>query len=399
MSSSEKRTIKINPELFRVSDKNSSRKKRTPSEKSIKVKSQNPVRNKTLRNGVLRMLRDNIREKQKEEYNTLINPNPVKSKETPSSEFKTDFEKSLQYFSSLNENEVSVKKPSHNTTFKREPVNYSSNSNIGGSNILPEFNENSISSVLPDVFNDLPIPARNSPIHLKQPLINLPPPPQYGCLKGGSLPTYRSWVNGTQKNYFGNNEIQNNIPPNPAIYSNSIGNTTYSAPSFISKPIDIEKKDEIQNNQNIESTILQKSDSILSIAKKDLAEKKQKLQKKINKENIQENKPKLKYLKQKKIYNRTYRVGKSKVYPKVGVLISNKTVRQRISTNALHLKQTPMPEVKKFLVKKGFIKVGSIAPNDVLRQMYECAHLMCGEIENHNPENLLYNYFNDINSP
>jgi len=139
MSSSEKRTIKINPELFRVSDKNSSRKKRTPSEKSIKVKSQNPVRNKTLRNGVLRMLRDNIREKQKEEYNTLINPNPVKSKETPSSEFKTDFEKSLQYFSSLNENEVSVKKPSHNTTFKREPVNYSSNSNIGGSNILPEF--------------------------------------------------------------------------------------------------------------------------------------------------------------------------------------------------------------------------------------------------------------------
>ena len=83
MSSSEKRTIKINPELFRVSDKNSSRKKRTPSEKSIKVKSQNPVRNKTLRNGVLRMLRDNIREKQKEEYNTLINPNPVKSKETP----------------------------------------------------------------------------------------------------------------------------------------------------------------------------------------------------------------------------------------------------------------------------------------------------------------------------
>ena len=69
MSSSEKRTIKINPELFRVSEKNSSRKKRTPSEKSIKVKSQKPVRNKTLRNGVLRMLRDNIREKQKEEYN------------------------------------------------------------------------------------------------------------------------------------------------------------------------------------------------------------------------------------------------------------------------------------------------------------------------------------------
>ncbi len=76
------------------------------------------------------------------------------------------------------------------------------------------------------------------------------------------------------------------------------------------------------------------------------------------------------------------------------MLVSNKTVRQRISTSALHLKQTPMPEVKKFFITKGFIKVGSIAPNNVLRQMYECAHLMCGEIENHNPENLLYNFIN-----
>ena len=58
------------------------------------------------------------------------------------------------------------------------------------------------------------------------------------------------------------------------------------------------------------------------------------------------------------------------------------------------LKQIPMQEIKRELIKKGFIRVGSIAPNDVLRKMYESVSLICGEIQNHNPDNLLYNFFN-----
>ena len=50
---------------------------------------------------------------------------------------------------------------------------------------------------------------------------------------------------------------------------------------------------------------------------------------------------------------------------------------------------------KRFLVKNGFVRVGSSAPNDVLRKMYETAKLMCGEIKNHNSENLLYNFLHD----
>ena len=49
---------------------------------------------------------------------------------------------------------------------------------------------------------------------------------------------------------------------------------------------------------------------------------------------------------------------------------------------------------KKYLIKNGFIKVGSVAPNDVMRKMYESAILVGGEIQNHNSENLLYNYLN-----
>ena len=107
----------------------------------------------------------------------------------------------------------------------------------------------------------------------------------------------------------------------------------------------------------------------------------------------QNNKPKK--MKRKKTIRRTYKIGKSKINPKIGVLVSNKTIRSNISTKSQLLKQTPIEEVKKFLIKRGMIKVGSITPNDVLRKMYESSSMMCGEVYNHNPENLLYNYFNE----
>ena len=104
---------------------------------------------------------------------------------------------------------------------------------------------------------------------------------------------------------------------------------------------------------------------------------------------------KLYYPKQKRVVRRTYKVGRSKYKPNVSILVSNRTMRNRISTESQQLKQIPIQEVRKYLVKKGFIRVGSSSPNDVLRKMYETAKLMCGEMENHNPDNLLYNYFHD----
>ena len=59
------------------------------------------------------------------------------------------------------------------------------------------------------------------------------------------------------------------------------------------------------------------------------------------------------------------------------------------------LKQKPILEIKRYLIRHGFIKIGSICPDDLMRKMYESAVLMCGEIQNHNPDNLLHNYIND----
>ena len=396
MSSSEKRTIKINPELFKVSEKNSSRKKRSNSDLKIKVKSnEKPIRNKTLRRSVMKM----IREKQAEEYKNLIGngkkKESVQEKPTKIDEFKTDFEKSLKYFENLSDNQKKIENlenqktkenknriNSYNSTFKRQPENNQ------------EFSENSVSNVLPDIFNEVIVPATSVlPIQINREPFRLPPPPKYGCLKNGALPTYRRWTNTTQRN-FGGTQINQSIEQNRGNRENIIiqenQNSNYSGP-ILNNDNNNNNNNNI-NNDNINGGSTYQKQTILSEMKKDLLEKKQKLQKKKLREKSEQ--PRLKYMKRKKTFNRTYHLGRSKTAPKIGVLVSNRTIRQRISTSALQLKQTPMPEVKKFLVKKGFIKVGSLAPNDVLRQLYESANLICGEIENHNPENLLFNYFN-----
>jgi hypothetical protein len=117
---------------------------------------------------------------------------------------------------------------------------------------------------------------------------------------------------------------------------------------------------------------------------------KQTMQKMKNANNMKNKKS----LKQKKTVRRTFHIGKSKTVPKISVLVTNKSIRKNVTTKATLLKQTPIGEIRKYLIKKGLIKVGSTAPNDVLRKMYESVALIGGDINNYNPENLLYNYFN-----
>jgi hypothetical protein len=97
---------------------------------------------------------------------------------------------------------------------------------------------------------------------------------------------------------------------------------------------------------------------------------------------------------QRKILKRTYKIGKSISNRKISVLVSNKTLRHQASNKSITLKKTPMNDVRKFLVKRGLVKVGTTAPPDVLRKMYESASMVCGDITNHNPETLMYNFLN-----
>jgi hypothetical protein len=214
------------------------------------------------------------------------------------------------------------------------------------------------------------------------PMIIAPPKPNYiaptyGCLKNGSLPTYRNLM-GTQKNYnsMSNMPIQINNPVDIRAITN--------APSMALNSPSI-------SNNNMNTVVQNKFQEKISENLKRMNENSQ-VMAKLNA--IKHNKYK-KIAKQKKIIRRTYKAGKSKVLPKVSVLVSNRTMRNNITTKSQLLKQDPIEDIKKYLIKRGFIKIGSTAPNDVLRKMYESAVLICGEVQNHNPDNLLHNFLND----
>jgi hypothetical protein len=206
--------------------------------------------------------------------------------------------------------------------------------------------------------------------------------PQWGCMKGGSLPTYRVWSNQTQK---AREPMQNQSDSiarpmvKPSVVSTpqiNLGNMSMSSISSIGGQPTAPKDPEPPK-------------SLFDAPR--LSQLKQTMEK-IKTSNEAQEKSTIKYGKRKKTIRRTYKLGKSRVTPKVSVLVSNKTVRKNISTKTEKLKQIPIDEIRAVLIKKGFIKVGSVATNDVLRKMYESMLLVCGEVENHNPENMLYNY-------
>ena len=79
---------------------------------------------------------------------------------------------------------------------------------------------------------------------------------------------------------------------------------------------------------------------------------------------------------------------------KVGVLIKSGKTRKRIKDEVNLLKKKSITEIKKYLRKHNLIKSGSVAPDNILRQLFEDSYL-AGDIYNKNSDNLLHNYIND----
>ena len=79
---------------------------------------------------------------------------------------------------------------------------------------------------------------------------------------------------------------------------------------------------------------------------------------------------------------------------KVSVLINDNKTRKKIKKEKQSLKTVPIRHIKEFLKTKGLIEVGSNAPEDILRTLYENAKLT-GEIENRNGEVYVNNFLED----
>ena len=347
----ESKTIKVSPELFKIPQKTRKQKEKISSApKPIKIKTD-------IHKTTKRRLLNYIREQQEQNYKKMIENGSVPSlpPELPVKEplAKTNFEESVSYLENLKkkiDNKIQIATPMQSTI----PVSTILSSPIDNPTPIPLA---SLAQKTLKQYSSLPIHTGNNLSHENVSLdfpvdstpIKLNQTPSYGCLKGGNLPTYRNWMNQTQKN-----------------------TPSTQRPT---RPLTLEqRKEEFRK-------IFEKNKENMQITNE------------LKKAKVYLKKPP----KQKRIIKRTFHIGKSKYHPKIGVLVSNKTIRQQITEKVNRLKQTSMEDVRKLLVRKGLIRVGSSCPPDVLRKMYESVSTLCGDLDNHNPENLLYNYMNAPN--
>jgi hypothetical protein len=352
---SEKRILTVNPDLFSFSNNKTRKRKEKPPDGKIKVKSQSSQkREDTLKKkSILKMIREHQEEKLKKMFAGDNNTERSSSKSTSLVEtkgsIKTEFQEAKEFLQQLTQKNDDRRQ---NSTLKRHSATIPTLSLP----TLPSMTE------MPNAHFAMP----SLPISTME--IN--PSPAWGCLKGGALPTYRTYVNQTRKNYPAQTPQKSSLStiptqkkpvPNPALVMDA---------GAAQKRMEDKIKESLSRVEQSQQTgsLMKQMKQALKAPKK---------------------------MKRKKTLRRTYKIGRSKVFPRVSVLVSNRTLRNNITTKTQQLKQVPIHEVKSYLIKRGLIKVGSMAPNDVLRKMYESASLICGEVQNHNPENLLYNYLND----
>lgn len=340
----EKRILTVNPADFNLSNNNNTtrKKKSSSNEGRIKMKPPKmPKRNETLRKkALLRMIRseqqrnlDEITQQRKEPPRTNSTPN----QSAPINDFHSSFNKATSYLDNLVNKQPSVPTstiPSHNHTIKNHVQH-----NI---------------QAIPTLLNPAkPLPDPLPELTQLVPSVNIEKP-VYGCLKNGDLPTYRSWLNKTQSN-------------KPPLQWDATNNNDFKKEN-ISGVIPM-----VQNAEPIQIPVVHTEHFKLPEYSEPVPIK-------------------VKGRKQKKRIVRTHKLGRSKYYSKIGVLISNKTIRNKVVNQKQQLKKVPIRDVRKYLIKQGFIKVGNDTPSDVLREMYESALLMCGEVKNNNVDTLLHNF-------
>jgi hypothetical protein len=379
MENNQIRQINIDPELLKIPNNNGgSKRKHSTSEKSIRVR--DPIKPKdhnktTKRNALLKFIRRHQSQNAQqllEGNDTLTNINAITS--LP----RNEIDETLEYLMGVAD-EVKKKEPQH---IKGE---YLPNTNFVGGRRSPDRlvpnsqytlkHDHKSSENVSMKFPDHTLTPEPSNIVLNHRHLVGEEHPKYGCLRSGELPTYRQLQKQQQQPHFPKGWQGQGAIRAPSVLNGrdpqrgSLTPLPTQGETFSSLP---DRNDYVFGEGG---NVKHSAESTTKSSEKDPS-------------NIQ-----LKIMRQRRTSRRTFKIGKSKTRPKVGVLISNRTIRKNIATNALLLKQVPITEIRRYLVKHNLITVGSNAPDYVLRKMYETSNTVCGEIFNHNNENLLHNFF------
>ena len=396
--------LQINPELFKFNSGKKSLKKKEHKTKPIQDKTQSLKSNK-LKKELLRKVKDYQKnketevindEKDKEKRDKLPGSNLFESKDFENNDFEREFNKSLSFL--------------HDLSKKNKEKNKKKTLKSSNLDINIEIPKDSL------IYNS----ARE---------------PNYGCLKNGSKPTFKD-LNKTQKHnthnapnsgkrlqlalenntYYDHSEFHNkyqtnNNTPNIELkivetaseeISNN-ANLSNNKPSNKTNNEIITASYDYTNNYSVNNTSTNTKEEILTkeeIVPKEIVPKeivpKEIIPKEIVPKEIVTNEEET-YIPKLRRITRTYKykLGKKKDAKHIGLLIKNRDTQKKIRQEVAQLKQQPIQDVKNFLREKNLIKLGSQAPNDVLRKLYEDS-VLAGEITNTNNNNLVHNYLNDL---
>ena len=414
---SSKKTIKINPELFNFSSGAKTQKVRERKQKQVKAQLINP-------NAIKKQLLSRIKEHKNNENAAAAHKQSAvgadkNKKQEDIGAFTDEFMDSINYLSSLSKErkeldskenyERAIKEKRENFLRKtvKNPASYTSNyGNYGNSGYNGGGNANPMPYVqleLPEELRENPLVRVNNivppPVSVAPEIkINYPRVPQqqdvpYGCLKGGAKPTYREWQ--TRKNYSG---LMVSTPL-------AIPRATFSegGSNVVNRPPQIELSERekrlklLQDKMKRQQELLQAEKKLMSnnaliqpTASIETTEEESKndLQELVD-DYVHEPKRMI-----KKTIKRKYTLGKSAIKKQVGILIKDRNTRKKVLNAHKELKKKPLNDVKNYLRDHGLIKVGSNAPNDVLRKIYE-ASMLTGDVTNNSKDVLLHNFLSE----
>ena len=409
---STKKTIQINPELFKLPGN------KTKKNKEKKELMLNPIITpNTLKNKLL----NRIKEHKNKEINTK-----TKTKSTDNAndanKYSDEFHGALNYLSDLTKkqkvNEVkqrmlnartiknyqSIASKLSNSTASNLTASNLTASNLTASNLTASnpIATNSISLDLPPELQETKtfVPQTNEVFNVNYKMTDDIP---YGCLKNGRKQTYREWKQLTAPI---TTDIPDNIrPPTPP--KKNVGMFLEDTkPTLTGNNLSREErleqiKHKLKKMQDKETQIKQASlDNFKEIEQQfstplmDLTNfdtNEATMVEELVKERDQktEDEKNRQYL--KKTVKRKFTLGKSDKLRRVSILINNRQTRKNIIDTQKELKKTTMTDVKQYLRQHGMIKVGSTCPADILRKTFETA-VLTGEVTNTNKDTLLHNY-------
>jgi hypothetical protein len=410
--------ISINPDLFSIGKTRKKREKKQKPEK-VPLISPNVLKNKLLKRIKEHKIKeteglDNNKKKlpTSASNNTSTGVGASKPNLVDLSDYTDEFNDSINYLQTLskqkkeNDEKANVernKQKMKDDLERRTVKNYQSllssptlesSSNLPHVNIeLPEELKQQLIDVNTTQFvmNALNSATAQAPIVLSQPYKidnGLP----YGCLKNGIKPGYKEW-NKTQRNMVVTNpNLSVVIDPNISSNISERENRLQSLKNKIK-----EKQLVISNtNTNIITTeqgkqgnqvVFDENTSLSNIEIPKISPET------INNPETVTNGDPIKQI-LKRTIRKKYTLGKTKNNRTVGILIKDRHTRKQVLTAQRELKKKSVNDIKTYLKDHNLIKVGSNAPNDVLRKMYE-ASMLAGEITNSNSDTLLHNLLKD----